>query len=273
MIKNREIQVLEKKFNENRLAHVFLIETNDKTSALQDVLEFCQLVNCPEKYTESCEKCNLCHLIKTNHLPSLKIIYPDGQAIKKSQMEDLKNEFASVPYLSKYNIYIIHDAEKFNASSANTMLKFIEEPEKNIMGFLIANNKENVINTIKSRCEIIRAYYDENENTVVNMRIQNLVEDYLYKLEVEKQESIVYNKSVLEEKLEKDEYMLFFKMILDFYFHLLNGKIVFLKLKDLQLSQETILKRIYLVNEIIDRLQYNVNMNLLLDYFVLSLED
>ena len=274
MIKNESIQVLEKKYNENKLSHVFLIETNDKQSALKDVLEFCKLVNCPENYLSPCTKCNLCHLIENDSLPSLKIIYPDGQAIKKSQMEELKSDFASIPYLSKYNIYIIQDAEKFNASSANTMLKFIEEPEKNIIGFLITNNKENVINTIKSRCEIIKANYSEKVECFIDEKVQNLAEEYLYKLEVEKEELIVYNKDILDEKLEKEEYIQLFQTLLDFYLSLLNGKRKFVKLKDnLQLNRETILQRVYLVNEVIERLNYNVNMNLLLDYFVLSLED
>ena len=152
MVQHEAIQNLVKKYNENQLSHVFLIETNDKAAALEDIKEFVKVINCNESYMEDCMKCNLCHLIATEQLPSLEIVSPDGQAIKKGQMEELKQKFSSIPYLSRYNTYIINDAEKFNASSANTMLKFIEEPEKNIIGFLITNNRENVISTIKSRC-------------------------------------------------------------------------------------------------------------------------
>lgn len=274
MIKNENIKSLVKKFNENKLSHVFLMETNDKNALLLDILELCKILNCPNEYDAKCEKCNLCHLIETNSLPSLKIISPDGQAIKKSQMEELKNDFVGIPYLSRYNIYIIQDAEKFNASSANTMLKFIEEPEQNILGFLITNNKENVINTIKSRCEIIKAYYDAEETRNVDERIKELAKDYLYKLEVEKNKSILYNKVILDEKLEKEEVLALFQIILNIYLDLLNNKPVLEKLEVLkELSYQEVIKRISLVNEVIERLNYNVNVNLLLDYFVLSLED
>jgi len=274
LIKNEKLKELVEKFNENKLSHVFLMETNDKNAILSDVLEFCKIVNCPETYTSSCEKCNLCHLIETNTLPSLKIIYPDGQAIKKSQMEELKNDFVGVPYLSRYNIYVIMDAEKLNASSANTMLKFIEEPEQNILGFLITNNKENVIHTIKSRCEVIKVFYDTKDLQVIDERIKELAETYLYKLEVEKKKSILYNKIILDEKLEKEDIFHLFQFILTIYLNLLNGKPISEKLNALQrLHYQEIIKRIYLVNEVIERLNYNVNMNLLLDYFVLSLED
>lgn len=270
LIKNENIRELEKKFNENKLSHVFLIETNDFQESLLDVLELCKRINCSSKYSENCEKCNICHLIDTQSLPSLKIIFPDGQFIRKEQMEELKLTFSYVPYITNYNIYIINEAEKFNRESANTILKFMEEPEKNIIGFLITNNKENVINTIKSRCEIVKASYMK-ENTIKNEELISLVKDYLKKIEVEKNLGIVYNKIVLEKNLEKNDIIDFFHILLDFYVEALKGNN---ELKELEkLSQLELIKRVDLVNQIIERLNYNVNINLLFDYFVLSLEE
>ena len=273
MVQHEAIQDLVKKYNENQLSHVFLIETNDKVAALEDIKEFVKVINCNESYMEDCMKCNLCHLIATDQLPSLEIVSPDGQAIKKGQMEELKQKFSSIPYLSRYNTYIINDAEKFNASSANTMLKFIEEPEKNIIGFLITNNRENVISTIKSRCEIVKVMY-EKENQNITDRIQELAINYLYKIEVEKQQTIVYNKTILDEKLEREEMVLFFKAIFQIYYDFFQGKSILEKLKPMeQYTQDMLLHRLDLVGKMLERLNYNVNINLLLDAFVLGLEE
>ena len=273
MVQHEAIQNLVKKYNENQLSHVFLIETNDKVAALEDIKEFVKVINCNESYMEDCMKCNLCHLIATEQLPSLEIVSPDGQAIKKGQMEELKQKFSSIPYLSRYNTYIINDAEKFNASSANTMLKFIEEPEKNIIGFLITNNRENVISTIKSRCEIVKVMY-EKENQNITDRIQELAINYLYKIEVEKQQTIVYNKTILDEKLEREEMVLFFKAIFQIYYDFFQGKSILEKLKPMeQYTQDMLLYRLDLVGKMLERLNYNVNINLLLDAFVLGLEE
>ena len=188
-------------------------------------------------------------------------------------MEELKQKFSSIPYLSRYNTYIINDAEKFNASSANTMLKFIEEPEKNIIGFLITNNRENVISTIKSRCEIVKVMY-EKENQNITDRIQELAINYLYKIEVEKQQTIVYNKTILDEKLEREEMVLFFKAIFQIYYDFFQGKSILEKLKPMeQYTQDMLLHRLDLVGKMLERLNYNVNINLLLDAFVLGLEE
>ena len=39
--------------------------------------------------------------------------------------------------------YIIKNAERLNPSSANTILKFLEEPEDNIIAILLTNNRYN----------------------------------------------------------------------------------------------------------------------------------
>ena len=47
-----------------------------------------------------------------------------------------------------------------NKESANTMLKFIEEPTSDIIGFFITNSANNVIETIRSRCQLIEENFD-----------------------------------------------------------------------------------------------------------------
>ena len=49
------------------------------------------------------------------------------------------------------------------------MLKFLEEPEQNILGFFITNNANNVISTIRSRCEVIKVLYDIHELDINNI--------------------------------------------------------------------------------------------------------
>ncbi len=274
MIKNKNIEQLIKKYNENKLSHVFLIETDDKNLVLQDIKEFIKYISCPSRYSDNCSECNLCHLIDSDSLPTLSIIFPDGQVIKKSQMEELKMLFSHKPYFSKFNIYVINDADLFNSSSANTMLKFIEEPEDNTIGFLITNNKENVITTIKSRCEVLKAFYNLNICLNDNADLFNLAINYIYDIEIVKSKSIVMNKKIMDQKLEKSQIIKFFQIVLSFYLDLLKEKVPIeslIKLKNI--TEDNLIKRIKLINDILDKLNYNVNISLLLDYFVLSLED
>ncbi len=273
MINNENINNLLHKFHENRFSHIFLIETNSKKEVLNDLLILIKHMNCSQDYTQKCTKCNICHLIDNQTLPSLSVIYPDGQAIRKSQMEELKLLFSHKPYISKYNIYIINDAEKFNNSSANTMLKFIEEPAENTVGFLITNNKENVIPTIKSRCELVKAFYSISQSSW-DPELVNLAISYINNIEIIKTKGIVYNKEILDQDLNKDQMISFFQIILDFYLQLLNGKVIYENLSALSnYNIKKIMQRIQLVNDLLEKLNYNINVNLLMDSFVLSLED
>ena len=178
MFENPILNELVKRYREKKLAHAYLIETNNYDKALQDLKEFIKIINCPEEYKKKCEKCNLCNLINKDNLPSIKIIEPDGASIKKVQMEELKEAFSTKPVYSRYNTYIIMNAEKLNSSSANSMLKFIEEPTDGIIGFFITNNKDVMIETIKSRCQSLILKY-ENKNIVESLGI-NVLKLFLY---------------------------------------------------------------------------------------------
>ena len=50
---------------------------------------------------------------------------------------------------------IIWCAEKMNISAANKLLKLIEEPPEKTVFLLIAENEEHIIQTIRSRCQIL----------------------------------------------------------------------------------------------------------------------
>ncbi len=50
---------------------------------------------------------------------------------------------------------IIHQAEKMNMNSANSLLKFLEEPPANFMIILETQSLGKILPTIRSRCQII----------------------------------------------------------------------------------------------------------------------
>ena len=93
------------------------------------------------------------------------IIEPDGMSIKKNQLQELQDQFSMKPVYSKYNSYVIMNAELMNASSANSILKFLEEPTDHIIGFLVTNNKEKMLDTIISRCQNLKFIYDDKSKS------------------------------------------------------------------------------------------------------------
>ena len=277
-MENSVFQNLIHAYHENKLAHAFLLETNDKEKCYHNILEFLKRINCPITYQDGCKECNLCHLIDTQSLPSIITIYPDGQNIRKEQILDLKKAFQTKPTFSKYNVYIIMGAEFLNSASANTMLKFLEEPEDAILGFFLTNNKENVIETIKSRCQVLLDYYQEPA-FIVSDELKEQAISYLQEVLFVKDEALLYNKDVLVPFLkDRKDVILFFQVLLDIYqnYYLVSYQKVAIKeeYRDLQVllkkGPEYLLKHLNLVAQIIDELNYNLNISLVLDRFVLE---
>jgi DNA polymerase-3 subunit delta' len=58
-------------------------------------------------------------------------------------------------YEGGFKVMIIWMAEKMHTSTANKLLKLLEEPPKNTIFILIAEDEEHIINTILSRCQIL----------------------------------------------------------------------------------------------------------------------
>ena len=103
---NKLLEIVNK-YREGRLAHAYLIETNNQELCLKDLLEIVKFINCEGEYKTSCQSCNLCNLIALNNLPTLKIIEPDGINIKKQQIQELKDCFSTKPTYSKFNIFVL----------------------------------------------------------------------------------------------------------------------------------------------------------------------
>ena len=282
-----EVTSLEKLVNyhrENKMSHAYLLETNNIDNCYQDLIKVIKKIFCQNEYKEDCNKCNICNLINQNYLPSLIVIEPDGTMIKKEQILNLKRSFSTISLYTKENIYIIKEAEKLNASSATTMLKFIEEPDENIIGFFITSNINKILPTIKSRCEIIKVMYESNSLSILNLdeKLLDIAKEYLQKIEVEKKRGIMYNKDVILSKLsEKDEIVGLYQIILFIYEEALKVKINvknnFDKLGGLsfllELSYEKIVKRINLLTTLLNDITSNVNKELLMDKFIIELSD
>lgn len=278
---NTNLQELIRLYRENKMSHAYLIETNNIDLAFQELKIVIKNIICPHEYKEECQVCNLCNLLNNNYLPSFIVIETDGKTIKKEDILTLKSRFSSIPIFTKDNIYIIKEAEKLNSASANTMLKFLEEPENNIIGFFITNNSNNVINTIKSRCEILRVMYKDTVDSIVDNPFFTDTFNYLQKLEVEKKDLIMYNKTILLSKYsERMDYNEIFKLILNIYREALHTKTGTSNTLDssqfsflLNQDIKELVRKEKIISEYLDDLNYNVNIELFLDKFVIELSD
>ncbi|MEE9361903.1 MAG: DNA polymerase III subunit delta' [Cellulophaga sp.] len=71
------------------------------------------------------------------------------------EAHDVVKKLALKSYEGGYKIMLIWFAEKMNISAANKLLKLIEEPPQKTVFILIAEDEEQIIQTIRSRCQIL----------------------------------------------------------------------------------------------------------------------
>lgn len=126
--------------NKNKINHAYMFEGIDGIGK--------------KKFSQELSKI----LLESDHIdndPDYINIYPDGNSIKIAQIRNLQTDIIVKPH-KKYKIYIINQAESMTIEAQNALLKTLEEPPEYAIMILITNNKEALLDTIKSRCEIIK---------------------------------------------------------------------------------------------------------------------
>ncbi|MBU6339399.1 MAG: AAA family ATPase [Rickettsiales bacterium] len=92
-----------------------------------------------------------------NHPNLLLIEKEEGKKeISVEKIRNISGFLNQTSAISKDKFIIIDSADELNKSSANALLKTLEEPHTNNFLILISHNPNKVIATIKSRCQLIK---------------------------------------------------------------------------------------------------------------------
>lgn len=296
-------KIFKNSISKNKLSHAYLINTNGYHKGFDFAKAFAKYLLCPNNETGSHE-CSVCHLIDNNSYSEFKVIEADGLWIKKEQTDELQEMF-SMKSLSGRKVYIINGVENLNISASNSILKFLEEPEEGIVAILITDNIYKVLGTIVSRCQIInlnnvqvksddmllnvgnQLYNDSDKiNEFVNdsesiNKIGHVIDfiEYLYS---NKLDTLVYiNKYWNDFFKSKDDYLFAFNIMIMFYSDVISYKmgngIILSEFKSniekfSELDYNIINKILNLIMEVREDLYSNVNLNLLMDKFIIKME-
>lgn len=150
------VKILANSLKKNRLAHAYLFEGPRGTGKMEMAIALAKAFLCQKKVsTSACNECVDCRRISSGNHPDVHIVKAEGNSIKKEQVDHLRKEFSFRGMESKRKVYIVEDSEKMTASAANSMLKFLEEPEGEALAVLITTNSFRMIETIISRTQVL----------------------------------------------------------------------------------------------------------------------
>jgi DNA polymerase III delta prime subunit len=102
--------------------------------------------------------------------PDLIRLETDG-SVKIDQIRNLKKQLQSKPYSARAKVALIPTADKLTLPAQNALLKILEEPPAKTSIILIATQKESLLPTIISRCQIIQLV----QTPQIEIEKQNLV--------------------------------------------------------------------------------------------------
>ena len=250
-----------------KYSHAYLIEISDYDREFKYVLDFVKMIVCNVSYSELRKNNSVFNMIDSNNYPDLVILEPIGNFIKKEQLLDLQKEFNNKSLLNSKRVYIIKNAEKLNVSSANTILKFLEEPESDIVAILVAKNRFQVLDTILSRCQILSL-----KNEYFDIKIDDNLLNFLSLLRKPQYLFVNYNIIFNNYFPDKNICINFFnsiELILIKYLESLNNNDVFIENEIEEIlknySTDLILKYLLIIENEISKLEYNVNFKLWID--------
>ena len=138
------------------LLHAYLFEGTTGTGKKEMAMWLAQSLFCQDKVDGSpCGVCLNCKRVADHQHPDVLEIEPDGLSIKVDQVRELKTEFSKSGVESRQKVFIVTDVEKMTVGAANSLLKFLEEPDGTVVAFLLTTAKNRILPTILSRCQLV----------------------------------------------------------------------------------------------------------------------
>lgn len=292
--------ILNNAISNNKLSHAYLFESNENPDVMKFVLSFAKEIICNGLEEE--ERMNICNRIDDGNYMDIKIIDSDGIWIKKDELINLQSEFSKKAIEGSKKIYIINEAEKMNVQTANSILKFLEEPVDDIIAILIVNNINTILPTIISRCQIIRLNRKKYTNSTVenfsylfsNFKyckissdemaiIINNVLSFACFIEKNGLDSIIYSKKIWHNEFkDRENSIMAMELLINLYFDCIryksNLEINFYRDKKEIIDEivsynslKKIIKKVDILIEAKNNLKRNLNINLLIDKLIIDM--
>lgn len=150
----------------HRLAHSYLFCGSRGVGKTSCARIFAKTINCqnPTPDGEACNECESCR--EFNRGTSMNIVELD--AASNNGVEDIRKLVEQVqvaPSRGQYRVFIVDEVHMLSAAAFNAFLKTLEEPPSYVVFILATTEKQKIIPTILSRCQI----YDFHRITIQDM--------------------------------------------------------------------------------------------------------
>ncbi len=146
--------------SQNRLPHAIIISGGNSEIREEITSLLCQYAVCSDIGEKPCGNCKNCKKAASHSHPDIN--YVQGSKKTKTEiyskdiMEEIIRDTAIIPNEANAKVYVFRDVdEKLPVISQNSFLKTLEEPPQNILFLLTCKDSSALLETILSRSTVI----------------------------------------------------------------------------------------------------------------------
>ncbi|PLX20893.1 hypothetical protein C0584_03865 [Candidatus Parcubacteria bacterium] len=167
----KNIDFLTRSLENDKLSSAYIFSGPDNMGKTKLAQHFSQILLCSQKATLSsqkpCCKCPSCKSFissKEDEELDMETARQDFYVLKKEkdkknisieQVRDLIYSLSMSSFSDSYKIGIIKHADTLSEEASNALLKLLEEPKKKVIIILISSKLEKMLETIRSRCQVL----------------------------------------------------------------------------------------------------------------------
>ena len=152
------IQYMKNAIDQKKLSHAYIV--NGQRGSGKKLLSrlFAMTLQCESGQNEPCGVCRSCVQTKSGNQPDIiTISHEKPTSISVDEIrQQLNGDILIKPYSSPYKIYIIPEADLMTVQAQNALLKTLEEPPEYAIIFLLTENADTLLATIRSRCVMLK---------------------------------------------------------------------------------------------------------------------
>jgi DNA polymerase-3 subunit delta' len=152
---------LKRQIVEQQVRHAYLLTGPNAIGKRTLGLRFTQALNCerPGRPGDFCDPgdpaaCRVCRAVPQGIDPDLHILTAQ-ESIRVDEIRLLQSRLALAPYGGRWRVALLTDFNQATPSSANAMLKTLEEPPSRVVLLLTSPEQELLLPTVVSRCEVV----------------------------------------------------------------------------------------------------------------------
>lgn len=180
-------------------SHAYIIE-GDKGTGKHTIARLASsAIMCQSGGDLPCGKCDFCRKILNDNCADVRFF----DAFKVDDVRKIKETLYESSTECPYKVYIFNDAHKMNIKAQNALLISLEEPPKNVVFFLLCQDASYLLETIRSRAQLLRTKPLSNGVIFKYIRdnmLSSLSDESLNEIIVSSRGSLGYVLDMLDEK-------------------------------------------------------------------------